>query len=61
MTDAMRNELRAARERTLSVIRAEVFSPDGITLQLRSPVYCSRAINGPQKHRDHEGSVRTAL
>lgn len=61
MTDAMRNELRAARLFTLERIRAEVFTDDGVTLKLRAPVLCSRSIHGPQKHREHDGSVRTSL
>lgn len=53
-------EIRAARERTLKAIRAEVYSPDGVTLALRAPVYCSRALNGPQKRHDWDRSTRTA-
>jgi len=49
-----------ARTRTVSVIQAEVYSDDGLTLKLRAPVYCSRAIYGDRKHRGWDGSVRTA-
>lgn len=58
---ALQRQQYQARMRTLATVRAEVFSPDGITLRLRAPVLCSRAINGPQKHREADGSVRTAL
>lgn len=57
---ALQREQRAARLRTLKLIGIEVWSPDGITLALRSPVYCHRTIHGNGKQHAWDGSVRSA-
>lgn len=39
-------ERKHARLRTLETIRAELYSADGLTLRLRTPLYCDPKLRG---------------
>lgn len=43
---AREREIFRARMRTLDQVRAEVWSPDGVTLKLRAPLYCDPKLKG---------------